>query len=113
MALRRRPHSVVLVPVNNTYTGGRVDVPEEGTGRVVKGQLTPMTTEAVVRTFGGDVDLQRPHLFLCNVSDGESAKVGDRVVWGSKNFYVKAPPMVWQAGQATDHVQILLERELE
>ena len=113
MALRRRPHKVTFIPVNATYTGGRVDVPEEGTARTIMCQVTPLTAEQVVRTFGGDVDLKRPQLMLCNKADGESAKVGDRVVWQSKNYFVMAPPMVWQAGQTTDCVQILLEREHE
>lgn len=111
MALRRRPHSFTLLPVTETHTGGRVDAPAEGTGRIIKCQITPMATDAVLRTFVPDIELKQPHLMLCDPADGEGITVGDRGVFGGRRFRVSAPIMSWGAGSATDHCQILLDAE--
>lgn len=102
---------MTLIPVTESKTGGRVDVPVEGTARNILGQVTPMTSDQAFRTFGGDIDLKRPFLFLCDPADGAGIKVGDRAVFNSVRYFVNAPPMDWGAGMATDCTQILLEME--
>lgn len=97
--------------MSDGYTGGRVDVPVEGTHRSFKGQVTPMTAEQAIRTFGGDIDLKQPHLLLCDPGDGQGIKDGDRVIFNSERYFVAAPVMNWGAGLSTDCCQILIEKE--
>jgi hypothetical protein len=112
MSLRRKPHTFTHIPVTESKTGGRVDVPVEGTPRNVKGQITPMTADAVFKTFAGDLDVSRPFLFLCDVdSYSRTIKPGDRGVFNGERFYVNAEPMPWEAGDSTNCLQILLEKE--
>lgn len=70
-----------------------------------------MTAEQAFKTFAGDLEVRRPHLMLCDVADGESIKVSDRGIFDGNRFYVKAAPMVWNAGEATNCCQILLDME--
>lgn len=111
MGLRRKPHTLTLIPVSESKTGGRVDVPVEGTARNIACQITPLSSDQAFKTFGGDIDLKRPSLMLCDPSDGVGIKVGDRAVFNSQRYFVNAPPMDWGAGLATDCTQILLEME--
>ncbi len=106
MSLRRKPHAITIVPVANSYTSARVDAPEEGTPVGIKGQITPMTSEQAYKQFG--IESIKPHLMLTDVADGQSLKIGDRVLYNSRSFFLKADPMIWGAGQSTDHCQILI-----
>lgn len=110
--VRTKPHVVNHYPVATTSTGGRADVPTDGTGRAVRCQITPMSADAALRTFSGDLRLSQPHLMLCDVDTyNRTIKSGDKVVWQGLEYYVNAAPMVWEAGISTDCIQILLEKE--
>ncbi len=112
MGLQRKPHTFTHIPVRNSSTGGRVDVPVEGTQRAVRCQITPMTADAAFKTFSGDLQINQPYLMLCDLdSYTRNIRSGDRGIFGGQRFYINAAPMDWQAGEATNCLQILLEKE--
>jgi hypothetical protein len=110
LSLRRKPHIFVLIPVSKTNTNARIDVPEEGSPRSIRCQITPISTESAIRQFG-DIQIRRPHLMLCDVADGRTIKTGDRGEFDSREFFVKADPMIWNAGETTDCCQILIDQK--
>lgn len=110
--VRIKPHTFVHIPVTETVSGGRVDVPAKGESRAIRCQITPLAAEAAFKTFGGDIQVGQPYLLLCDVTPyNRTIKSGDRGTFNGAEFYVNAAPMHWEAGRSTDCIQILLEKE--
>jgi hypothetical protein len=108
--VKSKPHIFTHIPVRNSSTGGRVDVPTEQTPRNIRCQITPMTAESAIKTFG-DIEVRRPHLMICEVEDGETIRKGDDGVFDGEEFFVKEAPMHFKAGRSTNHSQVLLDQK--
>jgi hypothetical protein len=107
MAVRRKPHTFTLTAIAEQKTGNRVDVPTYGAGSAILCQITPETPRTVFDKWG--MELEMPHLMLCEISDGSAIKIGDVGTYDSREFTVKGVKK-WQAGNKTDHMEILLEQ---
>ena len=108
MALRKKPHTLSFTPVTETTNGSyEVQPAAEGTAVSVDGQLTPISSQAAFERFG--VELSRPHLWMCDDTDASSIKVGYKATVGSREFFVKSPPMIWDAIASISCMECILE----
>lgn len=75
----------------------------------VRGQLTEKTTQQAFEMFG--LELNFPAVWLCNLADATSLKVGDRGTVNSRAYIVRAGPQQMGAEPITAHARYLVERD--
>lgn len=110
MALNYKPHTLTFYPVTESVNvSSVVEIPIEGAGVTIEGQLTPMTSQAAFERFG--VELQQPHLWMCDDDDANisAVVVGSVATYGSRKFQQKTPVMVWDAIPSISCVECVLE----
>jgi hypothetical protein len=108
MALARKTHTLTFLPASEPVNvDGMVQLPAYGGGQEVRGQLTPLTSNAAYeRTL---LALSRPHLFLYEIADEAKVAVGHKATLGTRVFEVMSPPMKWDAIAANSCMECVLE----
>ena len=110
MPLKKKPHTLSFTPVSESVDSSWVaQPPSEGTAVSVDGQLTPISSQSAFERFG--VELSRPHLWMCDDTDASSIKVGYKATVGSREFFVKSPPMIWDAIASISCMECVLEEK--
>lgn len=110
MALATKPHTLTFYPLTETTNADNVvQLPDEGAGVEIEGQLTPMDADAAYRAVG--LELSRPHLWFCDDTDAISIKPEYRATYGSRQFTVKSPPEIWNAIPVQAFMTCVLEEK--
>jgi hypothetical protein len=81
-----------------------------GAATAYTGQITPESPSRVFEDWG--VELQRPHLLLVDLADGQSWEPGDLITYGSRNFKISAPVRIFDSGgivASADHCAMIME----
>lgn len=111
MALRKKVHTLTFYPITETpnATTKVVPVPSEGAGVAVQGQLTPMSAESAFKATG--LELNNPHLFLCDVEDAGSIPFNAKAIDSAGVIYaVRTKPKKWNAITANSCAETVLEQ---
>lgn len=108
MALPYKPHTATVAAVAANTTGDKVDYFSKSGSTAVRGMLEETTPAQAVRDFGLDVDF--PGIWLCDLADAGSIKVGDRLAVNTRTYLVKAGPQKMDAVAATSHARYLVAR---
>ena len=110
MALRLRPHTVTVKAISESGDGASTVLGSEfATTQSVKCQITPEKASVLFEKWGID-GIARPHLLLCNVSDGALFKTGDELEkTDGRVFVVKAAPQIWDAETITSCAAVPLD----
>lgn len=107
MPLFRKPHALIFWDAQEVYDGQNAVIDtSRAPGQTVRGQLTPMGARTLEEQWG--LALQRPHLWLCNLSDDGKFKEGDYATYNGREFTVKGIKR-WGALANLDHLECLLE----
>jgi hypothetical protein len=111
MALLFAEDTLTFYPVTeDTDADGVVQIPEEGSGEEVTGQLYSMTSQAAFDKYG--VELKRPSEFLYNETDEAKVSYPYKATYGSRIFEVADPPIPHKPGGAfadMHYLEVVLE----
>lgn len=112
MALATKMHTLTFTPITeDTDASSVVQIPGGGAGVEVAGQLTPMNADAAFRATG--LELNRPHLWLCDDTDAPSIKPKYPATQSStgRKFTVVSPNEIWNAIPAQAFMSCVLEEK--
>lgn len=107
MPLLLKPHMVLIQSVGQNSQGSLNNSLAYSSGFSARGQMSASDPAATFNKWG--LEAERPYKLLLDLPDAEGLKTGDRVVWNSRVFFVKAPPKRSEQGLALDHATVLLE----
>lgn len=107
MPLLRRPHTASVLDAENLVHGaGAVVGATRTAAQTVRGQLTPISASTAFEQWG--IELQRPHLWLCNESDDGKFKEGDYLEINARRYTVRGIKR-WTALNPLNCLECLLE----
>jgi len=104
-----KPHTLVVtqrtsVTISSAVVGYSDLVPTVS----VQGQMTEKTPGEALEAFG--IDVSFPAVWLCDLDDADSIKVGDKGTYNSRDYRVVAGPKRMDAETITSHAMYLCER---
>lgn len=108
MALPYKPHTATVAAIAAGTTGRQVTSHSRSGSTSVRGMLEEINPEVAVRDFGLAVDF--PGIWLCDLTDAVSIKVGDKITVNARDYYVKAGPQKMDAVALTAHARYLVGR---
>ncbi len=109
MSLAVKPHSFTLQVMSESVDteGVRLAPTVLATIGPKRGLITPKSQDAAFRAVG--LDLRRPHKLLTDELTVTHLKPGNRIVYSGRVFTIAAPIRRHDAGDAADHVSVMLE----
>lgn len=110
MPLFRRPNTAVVSSVAKTKSGSEITAFTYSGSASILGQLTEKTPGMAAENYG--VDAEFAAVWLCNIADSASIKIGWRMVIDGRTYYVKAGPQIMNAESVTSHARYLLARDV-
>lgn len=106
--LRYKPHTVTVAPKSGTVSSSELTGYAAGSGVSVRGQVTEKTPQQALEMFG--VVLSNPAVFLFEIADVASVKIGFVATLNGRSYWVAAGPQIMDAEPRTAHARVLLER---
>lgn len=106
-----KPHTVTIFVATEQadLDGTNVRPPSFATtGNNVDCMVTPLSSTATWNKWG--VACREPNELMCDLEDGESFHLGDRVVWNGETYTVDAKPKLWQVGDSCDSASVLISK---
>lgn len=109
MSLAVKPHRFTLQVMTENVDAESVRLPPSVLTTIgpKRGLITPKSQDAAFRAVG--LDLRRPHKLLTDELDATYLKVGNRIRYENRTFVIAAPIRRHDAGDAADHVSVMLE----
>lgn len=108
MPLPYRPHTATVSAVAPTTASRETTAFTRSGSTQVRGMLEENPSTADLEGFGFDVDF--PAIWLCNLSDAGSIKVGDFITVNTRVYAVVSGPKKMDAITVIDHASYLVRR---
>lgn len=106
MPLAYKPHVLGVYSASEIEASGNVLGTERIASTSVTGQLTPMSARQLTESWG--IEIERPHLFLCDLADRGLVNEGDWLTHGDRKFFVRTK-QIWDAEPSTACCAFALE----
>lgn len=109
MPLFYKPHTAGVGAVSATVASNEITgYAYSGFTLLIKGQLTEKTPQQALEMFG--ISPAFPAVWLCDLADAGSFKIGDKVQVNAREYRVIAGPQRMDAEPITAHARFLWER---
>lgn len=103
-----RPHTATVAAVAATTVSDEVTGYSRSGSTSIRGQLTEKTPMDAMREWG--LEVMNPAVWLCNLADADSIKVGDTITVNTRVYYVLSGPQLMDAEPRTSHAKYLVRR---